>query len=262
MEERRLAGRVRLLPRSFRASLTGSVSYYVQGQERAQRVSELFSSIASRYDLINDIQSFGLHRWWKHRLVKLAPAGPDRQALDVCCGTGDLTLALADRGYETTGIDFNEPMLRVARRRGSQRPGARPVRFVHGDALQLPFADASFSVVTVAYGLRNLADVDQGLRELVRVLRPGGTLLILEFGKPESAPLRWLWFGYLRLALPVYGFLFARDAKAYAYILESLLHYPGQTVIQSKLAGLGAADGKMVHLLGGMMSMHVVRKAG
>jgi len=236
------------------------VSYFVQGRERAHRVSELFASIATRYDLINDIQSFGLHRWWKHRLVRLAPAGPGRQALDVCCGTGDLTLALARRGFVTTGIDFSEPMLAVARRRGIRQPGMGGVRFVHGDALQLPFATASFDVVTVAYGLRNLADVDAGLRELIRVLRPGGTLLILEFGKPASAVLRWLWFGYLRLALPVYGFLFAGDARAYAYILESLLHYPGQTVIQSKLAGLGAAEGKMVNLFGGMMSMHAVRK--
>ena len=237
------------------------MSYFVQGQERAHRVSELFASIATRYDLINDIQSFGLHRWWKHRLVQLAPVGRDCQALDVCCGTGDLTLALASRGFETTGVDFSEPMLSVARRRGARRKEKGRPRFIQGDALQLPFASDSFDVVTVAYGLRNLADVDAGLRELTRVLRPGGTLLILEFGKPASALLRWLWFGYLRLALPVYGFLFAGDAKAYAYILESLLHYPGQTVIQSKLAELGATDGKMFDVLGGMMSMHAVRKA-
>lgn len=250
-----------LLHRPFRARLSGSVSYFIQGEDRAHRVSELFASIANRYDLINDIQSFGLHRWWKHHLVQLAPRGRDQQALDVCCGTGDLTLALADRGFVTTGIDFSHPMLAVARRRGARWQGVGHVRFMHGDALRMPFPSGSFDVVTMAYGLRNLADLDVGLRELIRVLRPGGTLLILEFGKPGSVLLRWLWFTYLRLALPVYGFLFAGDAKAYAYILESLLHYPGQRVIQSKLGELGATDGKMFDVLGGMMSMHAVLKA-
>lgn len=236
------------------------MSYYVPGEERARRVADLFASIAKRYDLINDVQSLGLHRWWKRQVIGLAAPKAGQRALDVCCGTGDLTLALAERGCEAIGIDFSDSMLAVARRRGNAVQSRLQPRFVRGDALHLPFPDSEFDVITIAYGLRNLADVDRGLRELLRVLRPGGTLVILEFGKPSWWVLRWLWFGYLRLALPVFGWLFVGNASAYAYIVESLIHYPGQVEIQRRLVGFGATEAQLTHLMGGMMSLHVVQK--
>lgn len=236
------------------------VSYYVPGEERARKVSELFASIAHRYDLINDVQSLGLHRLWKRKLVRLAPVGMGARALDVCCGTGDIALALAEKGFDTAGVDFCEPMLTVARTRAQQTGRETSVQFIQGDALGLSFPDGSFDVITMGYGLRNLSDWKEGLKEMLRVLKPGGTLMILEFGKPPSMILERLWFGYLKLALPVFGGLFAGNHRAYAYILESLKQYPGQKAVDAELQSLGVAESRFWNLLGGMMALHVARK--
>src|SRR5215471_8112215 len=176
--------------------------YFDAGDHRAARVNELFASIAPRYDLINDLQSFGLHRWWKNRLVKLAAVSPGNQALDVCCGTGDITWRLARSGADTVGLDFSEPMLAVARARSPVQKDPRP-RFMQGDAMNLPHPSSSFDIVTVGYGLRNLASWEKGVEEMVRVLRTGGRILVLDFGKPPNAIWRAAYFTYLRLCVPV-----------------------------------------------------------
>ena len=134
------------------------------------------------------------------------------------------------------------------------------MEFRQGDALNLPFPAAQFSLVTVGYGLRNLADLDAGLREIWRVLQPGGRLLVLDFGKPDNALWRAAYFAYLRGAVPLFGLCFARNAAAYAYILESLHHYPAQRGVDEKLRALGAADTRIVNFLGGMMSLNVAVK--
>lgn len=240
-------------------------AYYEPGAERAARVHALFQRIARRYDLINDIQSFGLHRAWKRRLVQLAAPGPGRRALDVCCGTGDIALALARAGAEVTGLDFTEGMLEVARERGAGLGRAKsihPPQFLRGDALQLPFPDASFDVVTVGYGLRNLARWEAGLAEMWRVTRPGGRLLVLDFGKPANAAWRALYFTYLRAAVPVLGWLLAGDAQAYAYILESLRHYPAQQGVAAEMRRLGCQDIQVLEPLGGAMSINCGVKTG
>src|SRR3989442_29248 len=133
--------------------------FYAPGEERAVKVQSLFATVARRYDLINDLQSLGLHRRWKRRVVRLAEPAPGRRALDLCCGTGDVALALARAGCEVTGLDFSVEMLAVAERRGTglaTLPASR-CKFIRGDAQALPLADASFDVVTISYGLRNLA---------------------------------------------------------------------------------------------------------
>src|SRR5262249_35479138 len=153
------------------------------------RVSELFGRIAPRYDLINDLQSFGLHRWWKQRLARLAQPVPGCLALDMCCGTGDIALALAGHGAQVTGLDFSAPMLNVARRRAERfaaRTGMRVPEFIRGDALAVPFPDNSFDIVSVGYGLRNLVRWESGLEEMRRVAKPGGRVLALDFGKPSN----------------------------------------------------------------------------
>ncbi|MBN9690337.1 MAG: ubiquinone/menaquinone biosynthesis methyltransferase [Verrucomicrobia bacterium] len=233
--------------------------YYVEGEARAERVNDLFAAVAPRYDVINDLQSFGLHRWWKRRLIRLAAIQPGEPALDVCCGTGDVALALARAGAEVTGIDFSEPMLAVARRRGGES-GATPVRFLQGDALNLPFADGSFAVVTISYGLRNLADFQAGLAELDRVLRPGGRLLILDFGKPDWAVWRVLYFQYLRWAVPVFGRVFCGDADTHGYILDSLQKFPAQRGVDAALRQMGYLETRIHHLLGGVMGLNWARK--
>jgi demethylmenaquinone methyltransferase/2-methoxy-6-polyprenyl-1,4-benzoquinol methylase len=234
--------------------------FYAADQHRAEKVNDLFATIAPRYDLINDLQSFGLHRLWKRRLVQLAQVGPGRTALDLCCGTGDVAFALARTGTEVTGLDFSQPMLDVAHQRAT-REGAS-VRFVRGDAQRIPFPDASFDAVTISYGLRNLADWRTGLREMRRVAKPGGRVLVLDFGKPPLRAWRAAYFAYLRIGVPVMGRLFFRDADTHGYIYESLRHYPAQLGVQAGMRELGLAEAHFVNLLGGIMSINVGRKAG
>lgn len=232
--------------------------FYVPGPDRAARVRELFATIARRYDLLNDLQSLSLHRCWKRRLVRLARIGPGQHALDVCCGTGDVTFALARTGARVTGLDFSPEMLAVARHRARASAGA--VEFVQGDALALPFAEADFDAVTISYGLRNLADFRAGLAEMARVLRPGGRLLVLDFGKPANRLWRALYFAYLRRAVPMFGRLFAGRADAYAYILESLHHFPDQPGVAALLRSVGLGRVQVMNLLGGAMALLVAEK--
>ncbi len=237
-----------------------SNEFYAPGERRAERVNDLFAAIAPRYDLINDLQSFGLHRWWKRRLIRLAAVQPDDTALDLCCGTGDVAFALAAAGARVTGLDFSAPMLEVASARKARLGGAAAPVFLQGDALHTPFPDAHFDRVTISYGLRNLTSVDDGLREMWRVLRPGGRLLVLDFGKPDNGAWRGVYFGYLRFAVPAFGRVFCRNAEAYAYILESLRHYPAQRGVDETLRALGATDARIVNFLGGVTSINVAVK--
>ena len=230
-------------------------------------MNDLFDTIAARYDLINDLQSFGWHRIWKRRLVRMASSNAEAHALDLCCGTGDVALALARRGLEVTGLDFSEPMLAIARRRaaeagftsGAAKPG---LRFVRGDAQQIPFPDGSFEVVTISYGLRNLADLEGGLREMKRVLRPGGHVLALDFGKPDNGVWRAIYFGYLRHFVPLLGRWLCGDADTHGYILESLMHFPAQKGVAAKMVGLGFDDVGILNLFGGVMSINSGRWPG
>ena len=234
--------------------------FYEAGEGRAERVNDLFAAIAPRYDLINDLQSFGLHRWWKRRLIQFAAVQPGESALDLCCGTGDVAFALAEAGARVTGMDFSAPMLAVAEARKVKVGVAAGPVFLQGDALRTPFPDAHFDVVTISYGLRNLASVDDGLREMWRVLKPGGRLLVLDFGKPDSAAWRGAYLAYLRFAVPVFGRLFCKNSEAYGYILESLQHYPAQRGVDEKLRALDAANARIVNFLGGVMSINVAEK--
>lgn len=236
--------------------------FYDPGEQRAAKVNDLFAAIARRYDFINDLQSFGLHRRWKNRLVHLANVRPGSDALDVCCGTGDIAQRLANAGARVTGLDFSEPMLAVARERTARSADSavRAPEFMQGDAMKLPFAEASFDIVTVGYGLRNLAKWETGLAEMLRVARPGGRVLVLDFGKPDNALWRALYFAYLRLCVPVLGLVFCRNAAAYAYILESLKHYPAQNGVAAKMRELGMKNVRIINLLGGMMSINYGEK--
>lgn len=243
-----------------------SNQFYVPGEQRAKQVSDLFGKIARRYDLINDVQSFGLHRRWKRRVVELASVRPGDRALDVCCGTGDIAFALAARGADVAGLDFSEPMLAMAENNsrksesGKRKAESENPIFLRGDAMQIPFPDASFDVVTIGYGLRNLASWEKGLSEMARVAKPGGHLVVLDFGKPENALWRAIYFGYLRFAVPVFGLLFCGNAGAYAYILESLKHYPAQQGVAAKMREIGLENVRVVNLLCGAMSINCGEK--
>lgn len=235
-------------------------SFYVEGEQRARKVNALFARIAPHYDLINDLQSLGLHRAWKRRMVQMARVRPGERALDVCCGTGDIAFALAEAGAHVRGVDSSDDMLAVALRRAQRRGRASAPEFVRQDAMALDCSDDAFDVVTVGYGLRNLRDWAQGLREMHRVAKPGGRLLVLEFGKPESGLWRAAYFGYLGTLVPLFGRVFYGDSQTHAYILESLRHYPAQKGVEQELRRLGCTNVRVVNLIGGAMSIHYAEK--
>jgi demethylmenaquinone methyltransferase/2-methoxy-6-polyprenyl-1,4-benzoquinol methylase len=241
-----------------------SNEFYAPGDQRAAKVNELFARIARRYDFLNDLQSFGLHRNWKRRVVKLANVAPGARALDLCCGTGDIAFALARRGAETTGLDFSAQMLEVAKAR-SQKSEARSQKktpvFCQGDAQQLPFPENSFDIVTIGYGLRNLTSWERGVDEMFRVAKPGARLIVLDFGKPSNALWRAVYFTHLQLSVPLIGLLFCGNAQAYAYILESLKHYPAQRAVAEKMRALKLKNVRVISLLGGVMAINCGEKA-
>ena len=238
--------------------------YYSPGDQRAAKVNDLFARIARRYDFLNDLQSFGLHRLWKRRVVQLAQIKTGDRALDLCCGTGDISFALARGGAETTGLDFSAQMLDVAAQRQSanSKPITQSVKFLQGDAQQLPFAENSFEIVTVGYGLRNLTSWERGLDEMFRVAKPGARLIVLDFGKPANALWRAIYFAHLKMSVPLMGWLFCGDASAYAYILESLKHYPAQLAVAEKMRALKLQDVRVINLLGGAMAINYGVKPG
>jgi demethylmenaquinone methyltransferase/2-methoxy-6-polyprenyl-1,4-benzoquinol methylase len=235
-----------------------SNTFYAPGEQRAAKVNDLFAAIARRYDLLNDLQSFGLHRLWKRRIVRLAKVQPGDRVLDLCCGTGDIAFALAQRGAETIGLDFSEKMLEVAesRRLKNSKLKTQNLKLMQGDAQQIPFPENSFDIVTVGYGLRNLASWERGLDEMLRVAKPGARLIVLEFGKPANALWRAIYFSHLKCSVPLIGLLFCGNARAYTYILESLKHYPAQLAVAEKMRGLKLANVRVINLLGGAMAIN------
>ncbi len=234
--------------------------YLSYDESRASRVREMFSRLAWRYDLVNDLMSFGMHRRWKRQTVRLAlagaPAGRGARLLDLCCGSGDLCFLAEELGAASvTGIDFTLPMLAVARRR--RIAGRRRSRFTQADALRLPFADGTFDTITVSYGLRNIADIPGALAELRRVLAPGGRLAVLDFGKPANRIAAALYAGYLRAVMPLVGWIFHGDPDTYLYIPESLARYPGQRGVETLMREAGFVDARYEERLLGTMGINI-----
>ncbi|MBT5926763.1 MAG: ubiquinone/menaquinone biosynthesis methyltransferase [Verrucomicrobia bacterium] len=235
-------------------------TYYDPGANRANRVRDLFDRIAGRYDLINDVQSAGLHRWWKRRVIEEAGNLAGKKTLDICSGTGDLAFAMAERGAQTTGLDFSQEMLFQAKEKAKNKQSLVSFdlpNFQQGDASELPFENDTFEVVTMAYGLRNLKDWKKGLSELHRVTRPGGRMLILDFGKPPNPVWRSIYFNYLKLIVPLMGWSLAGDAEAYQYILTSLQHFPAQRGIESEMIRLNSRLVRTHLFMGGVMSLNM-----
>ena len=224
-----------------------------------QKVDQLFGAIAARYDLVNDIQSLGLHRVWKRRVVSLANFSEGETGLDLCCGTGDIATGLAKRGGSIVGMDLNRPMLQQAAARLAKR-GEQRVNLAQANAMQLPLGNHSLDLVTIGYGLRNLANMDDGLREITRVLKPGGRLLILDFGKPKNRIIRSVYFLYLAVMLPVFGWLCCGNASAYAYVLDSLKKYSAQKGVTSVLRSTGYKSVQVIEIMAGAMSIHIAIK--
>ena len=231
--------------------------YLSHGPDRATRVREMFSRLAWRYDLVNDVMSFGLHRRWKRQTVDIAAKGKTApRVLDLCCGSGDLCFLAERRGAgPVVGVDFTLPMLTVARRR-RQEAGTRG-SFVQADALALPFSDASFDAITMSYGLRNIADIPRALAEMRRVLAPGGRAVVLDFGKPDNWIAGSLYAGFLRTVMPAVGWLFHGDPETYLYIDASLRGYPAQRGVKALMQQAGFSDVRYENRLLGTMGINV-----
>lgn len=237
--------------------------YLSYDEQRGPKVREMFSRLAERYDLVNDVMSFGMHRKWKRETVRLALNGRKERArlLDLCCGTGDMCFDAAELGAgPTVGADFTIPMLVVARRR-ARSAGTRP-DFVAADALRLPFRDASFDAITVGYGLRNIADPRLALSEMRRVLAPGGRAVVLDFGKPDNAITRGLYYGYLRTMMPAVGLVFHGDHETYSYIPDSLERFPAQRGVEALMREVGFTNVRFENRLLGTMGLNVGEAPG
>lgn len=231
------------------------------GSDHARRVRKMFAGIAGRYDLLNHLLSGNTDTRWR-RLVaaELAPSlGEGARVLDVACGTGDLALALAGAGRATiTGIDFCRPMLELATRKAAS--AAEKIPFVEGDALRLPFADATFDVVTIAFGLRNLAGVEEGLRELRRVLKPDGRIAILEFSRPVVPGFSALFQFYFRQILPRIGGFVSGSRGAYEYLHDSVRQFPDQQRLAAMMREVGFDEVRYRNLTGGIAALHTAKR--
>ena len=209
----------------------------------------MFDRIAGVYDVMNSVMTAGMHQRWRERAVELARVAPGSSALDVATGTGDLAVALREAGAEVIGCDFSEEMLERARRKEPS------VRFEWADALNLPYEDDSFDVATVGFGARNFSDLSRGLREMARVVRPGGRLVVLEITEPQKPPLSTffsLWFDRL---VPALGRL-AGDEAAYSYLPSSVKRFPGPQALAGDLAAAGLEEIRWVLTAGGIIAIH------
>jgi demethylmenaquinone methyltransferase/2-methoxy-6-polyprenyl-1,4-benzoquinol methylase len=216
--------------------------------KREARIRRMFGQIAPWYDFLNHLLSLNVDRAWRRRTAKLVPPGPaaDGPILDLCTGTGDLALAYdraAGRAVPIVGADFCGEMLRRAGRKARAAGAGGRVTFVEADAQALPFADDTFQLVTVAFGLRNVTDPDRGLAEMVRVAKPGGRVAVLEFSRPRNRLFGRLYTFYFRHVLPRVGQLLTRSREnAYQYLPESVLRFPDYEALADKLRGHGLAD--------------------
>ena len=223
----------------------------------AGQVNRMFDRVASHYDALNSVMTAGLHHRWRERAAERAALRSGDSALDVCCGTGDLALELAGRvgpDGRVVGCDFSEPMLDLAREKASAR-GVEGVRFEWADALTLPYDGERFDALTVGFGVRNLADLDRGLREMARVLKPGGRLVILEITQPTRPPLSWffsLWFDRI---VPRLG-AFSEDPEAYSYLPQSVRSFPSPLGLAEKMDAAGFERIRYMVLAGGIIAIH------
>ncbi|MCW2571089.1 MAG: ubiE [Frankiales bacterium] len=219
-------------------------------------VAAMFDDVAPRYDLTNAVLSMGLDRTWRTAVRDALDLRPGQRVLDVAAGTGTSTAALARSGARLVGCDFSLGMLRIGAK--AAHPG---VALVAGDALRLPFADASYDAVTTSFGLRNTADVDRTLRELLRVTKPGGRLVVCEFSHPTWAVVRTAYLEYLLRLLPAVARRVSSDPDAYIYLAESIRAWPTQPELAARITAAGWAATQWRDLTGGIVALHRATKS-
>jgi len=236
----------------------------VETDAKAGMVADVFHSVAARYDLMNDLMSAGIHRVWKRFTIELSGVRTGHSVLDIAGGTGDLAARFADivgPAGRVVLADINDSMLKVGRDKLLDHGRIDNLEFVQADAQSLPFPDASFDCVTIAFGLRNVTDKDAALRSMLRVLKPGGRLLVLEFSKPANPLLSRAYDAYSFRVLPLMGRLVANDADSYQYLAESIRMHPDQETLKDMMEDAGFTRCEYHNMTGGVVALHKGVKA-
>ncbi|AUD58873.1 bifunctional demethylmenaquinone methyltransferase/2-methoxy-6-polyprenyl-1,4-benzoquinol methylase [Shewanella sp. Pdp11] len=231
----------------------------VEADKKAELVAGVFHSVAAKYDIMNDVMSFGIHRFWKRYTIEVSGARPGMKVLDLAGGTGDLTAKFShlvgDKG-EVVLADINDSMLKVGRTKLRDKGIVSNVSYVQANAEALPFPDNHFDIITIAFGLRNVTDKDAALRSMNRVLKPGGKLLVLEFSKPQHEIMRKVYDLYSFKVLPKMGELITKDADSYEYLAESIRMHPDQYTLKQMMVDAGFEQVDYTNMTDGIVALH------
>jgi demethylmenaquinone methyltransferase/2-methoxy-6-polyprenyl-1,4-benzoquinol methylase len=236
---------------------------FTSPEQKRRHVRRLFSTIADRYDVITVLLSFGRDRAWKRRLIQEAGVGNGEHVVDLACGTGDIAFLAARTGAVVTGLDITPRMIELARAKSAVAVThgiTRVPRFAVADMMALPLTNACADVVTTGYGLRNVPALDMAIDEIVRVLKPRGRLVSLDFNRPESAAIRGPYLAYLTVVGSTLGWLLHRDPDTYRYIPESIRRYASADGVAALLRQRGFVDVRIIRILGGLMTLHVATR--
>lgn len=228
--------------------------------EKAHFVQNMFQSIAPRYDFLNWLLSAGRDSYWRQMAINELPLGAGGTFLDVATGTGDIAIKIAENAPETVkvvGVDFSEKMLDVGREKINQKGLKNQIELKYGDATDLPFDDNSFEGAITAFGLRNFSNLEKGLKEMLRVVKPGGKVVILEFTNPENPVFRWLYYSYFRYILPIIGGLISGNSSAYQYLPDSVLNFPSCNNLMKIMGECGIKKVKYRVLTFGIANLHI-----
>ncbi|WP_025821301.1 bifunctional demethylmenaquinone methyltransferase/2-methoxy-6-polyprenyl-1,4-benzoquinol methylase UbiE [Shewanella marina] len=231
----------------------------VETEQKADLVADVFHSVAAKYDIMNDVMSFGIHRFWKRFTIETAAPRPGMHVLDLAGGTGDLTAKFSDLVGPTGKVvlaDINDSMLKVGRAKLRDRGIVGNVNYVQANAEALPFPDNYFDIITIAFGLRNVTDKDAALRSMQRVLKPGGKLLVLEFSKPQHEVMRKIYDTYSFKILPKMGQMITDDADSYEYLAESIRMHPDQETLKQMMCDAGFEQVDYTNMTDGIVALH------
>ena len=228
---------------------------------KKEQVAQMFDQISGRYDFLNHFLSFGIDKGWRRKLVREAKKTAPERILDIATGTGDVAIALEKTGAsEIIGLDISNGMLEVGRQKVIKRGMDPKVRLEYGDSENIGYDDDSFDLVTAAFGVRNFEHLDQGLSEMARVTRKGGTVIVLEFSKPTSSPFRQLYGFYSEYILPAFGKLLSKDESAYSYLPESVKAFPYGSAFLEHMKAAGLSELRCVPLTFGVASLYIGKK--
>jgi demethylmenaquinone methyltransferase/2-methoxy-6-polyprenyl-1,4-benzoquinol methylase len=234
----------------------------MEAKAKEKHVHEVFERIAPKYDFMNDLLSFRRHKAWRKFALKKMNIQKGQTALDLCCGTCDWTIDVAERngGARVVGLDFSEQMLKVGRSKIERKGLLHQITLVQGNAMELPYGDNEFDFVTIGFGLRNLPDYERALKEMHRVVKPGGRVVCLELSKPVWQPFKAVYYIYLKGILPMLGKLFAKSYKQYKWLPESLEMFPDHRELKELFERAGFVNVEAYPLTGGIAALHIGTK--